>query len=137
MGKVNPARYGSGLARAVAAGRMAAPGADPEQWTLTLLKREGKRAEKTKAQWSAELERIIRGAPDRRPPSPQQRLVLEIIYRYFRGMGEPCPARHVAQQLRLHHATVQEHVAALRRKGWLLPATARRGFGSYPVPALR
>ena len=130
------ARYGMGPAQGIAAGKLAPPGLEPVEWTLQLLKQDSRRATKQVAKWKAELDRIIQNAPDRRPPSPQQRRVLDVVYRYFRGMGEPCSMRFIAERLRLHHSTVEEHVAGLRRKGWIIPPTARRGFGSYPIPAL-
>lgn len=51
--------------------------------------------------------------------STRQRAVLDVISRYTRATGEPCTAGYIARQMRLHHKTVQEHIGALHRKGWL------------------
>lgn len=49
----------------------------------------------------------------------RQRSVLGIISDYCRVTGEACTANYVARRLELHHSTVQEHISALHRKGWL------------------
>lgn len=51
-----------------------------------------------------------------------QRRVLERIDAYERATGEACSASLMARWLSLHHSTVQEHFAALHRKGWLVSA---------------
>ena len=42
--------------------------------------------------------------------------------------GEGASVRYLARRLSLHHSTIQEHLAALRRKRWL------RSSGSPAVP---
>lgn len=64
----------------------------------------------------------------RRPLTDRQRTVLAEIVRYYIATGEPCPSRFVARRLSLHHSTVQEHIAALRKKG------ALRSTGSPSTP---
>jgi DNA-binding MarR family transcriptional regulator len=49
----------------------------------------------------------------------QQRRIIEAIDAYHRATGEPCPPSYLARRLRLHHSTMQEHLVALHRKGWL------------------
>lgn len=49
----------------------------------------------------------------------RQKAIVEMIRRYFRATGEPCPASFLARQLGLHHSTVQGHLVALHRKGLL------------------
>jgi SOS-response transcriptional repressor LexA len=49
----------------------------------------------------------------------RQKAIVEVIRRYYRATGEPCPASSIARQLGLHHSTVQEHLVALHRKGLL------------------
>jgi Mn-dependent DtxR family transcriptional regulator len=68
---------------------------------------------------------------DRRRPttSPatlttKQRAVLEVIGAYQRATGEPCSASLLARRLRVHHSTIQGHLSALHRKGWLLTPNA-------------
>jgi DNA-binding IclR family transcriptional regulator len=65
----------------------------------------------------------------RRPTSPRtlttkQRAVLEVIDAYQRATGEPCSASLLARRLRVHHSTIQGHLSALHRKGWLLTPNA-------------
>lgn len=51
--------------------------------------------------------------------SPRQRAVLNVIARYRAATGEACSVPYIARQLDLHHSTVQDHIEALYRKGWL------------------
>jgi SOS-response transcriptional repressor LexA len=52
-------------------------------------------------------------------PTTQQRKILLIIERYVDATGEACPASVIARRMNLHHSTIQEHLTALFRKGWL------------------
>ena len=56
--------------------------------------------------------------------STMQRRVFDIIVQYHEATGEPCSARLIARRLTLHHSTVQDHLAALWRKGWVLTPNA-------------
>lgn len=49
----------------------------------------------------------------------RQRVVLETIRQFCDATGEPCPATYLSRRLRVHHSTIQEHLSALHRKGWL------------------
>lgn len=49
----------------------------------------------------------------------RQRAVLDFVRAYCRATGEPCPATIIARRMALHHSTVQEHLYALHRKGFL------------------
>lgn len=49
----------------------------------------------------------------------RQRAVLEAAEAYQRATGEHCSVSVVARRLRVHHSTIQEHISALYRKGWL------------------
>lgn len=49
----------------------------------------------------------------------RQRDVLRVIEGYCQVTGEPCSARYMARRLSVHHSTIQQHLAALHRKGWL------------------
>ena len=70
------------------------------------------------------------------PPVPlhtlttQQRKIVEAIDAFNRVTGEACSATWLARRFTLHHSTVQEHLSALHRKGWLktpnAPASLRR-----------
>lgn len=53
---------------------------------------------------------------------PRQRAVLDVIIQYYRATHEPCPAALVARRIGVSHPTVQEHILALFRKGWLVTA---------------
>ncbi len=53
----------------------------------------------------------------------QQRIVLEVVLQYHHMTGEACPASYLARRMRLHHSTVQQHLTALHRKGWLMTAS--------------
>jgi len=53
-----------------------------------------------------------------------QRRVLEWIDRYVDMLDEPCPASVVARRMGLHRSTVEQHIAALHRKGWLVTSTS-------------
>lgn len=54
------------------------------------------------------------------PLTPRQAEVLRLIQRFYEATGEPPSGRYLARRLGLHHEVVQEYVAALYRKGWLL-----------------
>lgn len=60
----------------------------------------------------------------------QQRKIVEAIDGFTRATGEACSANWLARRFTLHHSTVQEHLSALHRKGWLktpnAPASLRR-----------
>jgi DNA-binding IclR family transcriptional regulator len=49
----------------------------------------------------------------------QQRRIIEAIDLIEQATGEPCSVPLLARRFRLHHSTVQDHVFALHRKGWL------------------
>lgn len=66
----------------------------------------------------------------------RQRAVYDVISRYYKAVGEPCPASIVARRLKIQYTTARTHFTALARKGWLdrdiTPATPRRSFlGRY------
>jgi DNA-binding NarL/FixJ family response regulator len=79
------------------------------------------------------------GRRDEDPPVPlhtltnQQRKVLEAIAAYHLVTGECCSTTYLARRLSLHHSTVQEHLWALFRKGWLrtphAPTALRQPLG--------
>jgi Mn-dependent DtxR family transcriptional regulator len=60
----------------------------------------------------------------------KQRIVLEAIRDYNAVTGEPCSSSYLARRLRVHKSTIQDHLIALHRKGWLrspsAPAFLRR-----------
>lgn len=63
------------------------------------------------------------------PLTDRQSVVLETVESYYAVTGEPCPVRYLARRLRVHHSTIQSHLEALERKGWLAtsgPAVPRR-----------
>jgi Mn-dependent DtxR family transcriptional regulator len=51
--------------------------------------------------------------------STQQRRIVEIVAAIEEATGEACGRRLLARRLNVHHTTVQDHLAALHRKGWL------------------
>ncbi len=53
------------------------------------------------------------------PLSPRQAEVLRVIARFYEATGEPPSERYLARRLDCCLATVQAHVHALYRKGWL------------------
>lgn len=65
-----------------------------------------------------------------RPLTERQERIFKTITKVVRATGEPCSASYLARQFSLHHSTVQEHISALYRKGWLRgpnpPAMPRR-----------
>lgn len=79
-------------------------------------------------------------APDGAAPlhtlTTKQRTLLIIIEQYVRATGEPCSARYLARRLSVHHSTIQMHLCALHRKGWLLtpnaPAKPSRAVEDQP-----
>lgn len=60
-----------------------------------------------------------KGAAPLHTLTTKQRAMLIIIERYFDATGEPCPGAYLARRIGVHHKTIQEHLAALHRKGWL------------------
>lgn len=54
----------------------------------------------------------------------QQRRVLEAIDAYWRATGEACPCSVLARRFNLHHSSVQKHLVALHRRGWLRSSSA-------------
>lgn len=72
-----------------------------------------------------------RATPDSvKPLTRRQRAVLTIITQYYAAAGEGCSVRYIARRLRIHHSTVQEHIDALYRKGWIMmPSAPRPRFG--------
>lgn len=50
---------------------------------------------------------------------PEQARVFAFVKLYQEVIGEPCPVSIAARRLGKDIATVREHFAALRRKGWL------------------
>jgi SOS-response transcriptional repressor LexA len=53
------------------------------------------------------------------PLTERQRAVLACIARVYEATGEPPSIRYISRRLSLHLSTVQEHLEALHRKGWL------------------
>lgn len=53
----------------------------------------------------------------------RQRQVLVVIARYWQATGEYPSQRYLARRLSLHLSTVQDHLDALYRKGWLSTPT--------------
>jgi len=53
------------------------------------------------------------------PLAEGQRRVLRVIQQFSDATGEFPTASYVARRLNLHHATVQQHLRACFRKGWL------------------
>jgi len=67
---------------------------------------------------------MIPSAPENRavPPEPltdRQREVYAEMVRYGQFAGEPPSVRFLARRLGLHWTTVQDHLVAIHRKGWL------------------
>lgn len=62
----------------------------------------------------------------------RQRAVYDVISRYYKAVGEPCPASIVSRRLKIQYTAARSHITALARKGWLVqditPATPRRHF---------
>lgn len=77
------------------------------------------RSESPRAQPTKRVKRVARLAL----PS-QQRAVLDIVVRYFRATGEPCPSTFIARKMNRDASTVREHLAALYAKGWMVTANA-------------
>lgn len=61
----------------------------------------------------------------------RQQKVLALVTEFYRVTGEPCTASYVSRRLSLHHSTIQCHLSALYRKGWL------RSPGGPAVPFLQ
>jgi Mn-dependent DtxR family transcriptional regulator len=57
--------------------------------------------------------------PAVRPLADRQRDVLNTIVRFFVHTGEHPSVCYVARRLGIHHKTVQQHIEALYRKGYL------------------
>jgi Mn-dependent DtxR family transcriptional regulator len=53
------------------------------------------------------------------PLADGQRRVLRVIQQYQDATGESPTTSYIARRLNLHHATVQQHIKACYRKGWL------------------
>ena len=66
----------------------------------------------------ADHDRQLLGAPMDRL-TDRQETVLRAVERYYEVTGEPCPIRYLARRLSRHHSTIQSHLEALERKGWL------------------
>lgn len=49
----------------------------------------------------------------------RQQKVLTLVTEFYEVTGEPCSASYVSRRLSLHHSTIQVHLSALYRKGWL------------------
>lgn len=49
----------------------------------------------------------------------KQRAIVEAVDAFERAAGEPCSASFLARRLRVHTSTIQGHLSALHRKGWL------------------
>jgi hypothetical protein len=60
----------------------------------------------------------------------QQRRILLAVQAYQREWDEPCPGALLARKFRIHNSTIQKHLAALHRRGWLrspsAPASLKR-----------
>ncbi len=75
---------------------------------------------------------LVTRTDDQQPPdiaplhllTTQQRRVLEAIDTFWRATGEPCPGSYLARRFNLHHSTVQKHLFALHRRGWLRSGSA-------------
>jgi len=59
------------------------------------------------------------GAGGVAPLADRQRAVLRVIARHFDATDEYPSVPYIARRLGLHHSTVQQHLNALYRKGWL------------------
>lgn len=57
------------------------------------------------------------------PLADRQRVVLRLIERYLDATGEYPSVSHIARRLGIHHSTVQQHLGAIYRKGWLRSAS--------------
>ena len=53
------------------------------------------------------------------PLSRRQWAVLRVILDVANTTGEAPSVRLIARSLSMHHSTVQDHLEALHRKGWL------------------
>lgn len=53
------------------------------------------------------------------PLADGQRRVMRVVQQYLDATGELPTTSYVARRLNLHHATVQQHLRACYRKGWL------------------
>lgn len=49
----------------------------------------------------------------------KQRRILEAIDGYWRATGEACPGAVLARRFNVCHKTIQNHLDALHRRGWL------------------
>lgn len=54
----------------------------------------------------------------------KQRRILEAINDYWRATGEPCPGAVLARRFNVHHSSIQKHLSALHRRGWLRSPSA-------------
>ena len=70
------------------------------------------------------------------PLTDRQRLVLCVIAMYVRVEGEVPSTMFIARRLSLHHSTVQQHLTAAHRKGFLsapVPGPLVRPLPPLPV----
>ena len=87
-------------------------------------------------------------AGDRPPTAPRnavpihmltkkQRTVLILVDHHERNMGEGCSSAWLARRLNIDRKTVQQHLEALFRKGWLrtpnAPALLRMRMDDTPI----
>ncbi len=54
----------------------------------------------------------------------KQRQLVEFIDEYCRCTGEPCSSYYLARRMGVSRQTIQEHLEALYRRGWLLTPNA-------------
>lgn len=59
-----------------------------------------------------------------RAPTAKQLAIFRAIRAYVRVTGEPCSASYLARKFALHHSTIQAHIYALFRKGYVQTASA-------------
>lgn len=74
------------------------------------------------------------------PPTPihqltsKQRQIVEAIDAYVQATREPCPARLLARRMRIASTTMQEHLEALHRHGWLVTPGGPVTLAQRPTP---
>lgn len=61
--------------------------------------------------------------PGRQPITDRQRELYNLIEKVCDLTGEPPTERFLARRIGVHHSTVQWHLHALHRKGWLRTPT--------------
>ena len=52
----------------------------------------------------------------------RQKDIMVEVANYYIATGEPAPIRYLARRMDVHHSTIQDHLRALNRKGWLATA---------------